>query len=70
MAVLSMDVGSQEQLLMLDQSSPCLGWTSRGQWGASKLLLSHPTREELKLVCGKEDTNGRLVLCRGVCVCV
>lgn len=60
----------RNSFLMLDQSSPCLGWTSRGQWWASMLLSVTSTREELKLVCGKEDTNDRLVLCRGVCVCV
>lgn len=49
-------------LLRMDQQRP--------SGGPACFCLSHPTREELKLVCGREDTNDKLVLCRGVCVYV
>lgn len=63
MAVLSMDVGSQEQLLMLDQSSPCLGWTSRGQLWASMLLsvTSDQRRAEVGVWQGRYKRQASVV---------
>lgn len=51
--------GPESSLLRLDQERP--------SGRPACFCLSHPTREELELACGRKDANDSLVLCRGVC---